>query len=394
MQEDRAEEGLGRRAAVGGAVALGVLLLIGALLILGGEPQAPAPAGGTPAAEASPGADPATGHAPDTAAATPATPTPAMPPPAADAATASRAEENVAPPTFDVARIAAEGTAVLAGRAPAGSTVEVVGNGDLIGTTDAQRGDGAWVLVIQDPLPEGTLELSLVAVLADGNRVPSQEVVLVDVPLRRKPGVPVAEGDIADKPAEAPVAVVTGRSPGADAGPTRILQGPDGAPPAGKDKAGVGLDLVEYGPDGAPVLSGRGPAGAVVRLYLDDVALAETGVGDDGTWRVTPEIPVAPGRYRLRLDAVDAGGKVIARREVPFERARPEAVAGGAGGGEGQTASASNFTVQPGNSLWRIARDRFGDGFRYIDIYRANEGQIRDPDLIYPGQVLELPPPR
>jgi nucleoid-associated protein YgaU len=48
--------------------------------------------------------------------------------------------------------------------------------------------------------------------------------------------------------------------------------------------------------------------------------------------------------------------------------------------------------VQPGNSLWRIARRLFGSGTEYVQIYGANKTLIRDPDLIYPGQVFEVPP--
>jgi nucleoid-associated protein YgaU len=47
--------------------------------------------------------------------------------------------------------------------------------------------------------------------------------------------------------------------------------------------------------------------------------------------------------------------------------------------------------VQPGNSLWRIARRVLGEGMQYVHIYEANQAQIRDPDLIYPGQVFEVP---
>ena len=47
--------------------------------------------------------------------------------------------------------------------------------------------------------------------------------------------------------------------------------------------------------------------------------------------------------------------------------------------------------VQPGNSLWRIARRTMEDGFAYTIIYEANKEQIRDPDLIYPGQIFEIP---
>jgi len=48
--------------------------------------------------------------------------------------------------------------------------------------------------------------------------------------------------------------------------------------------------------------------------------------------------------------------------------------------------------VQPGNSLWRIARRVYGRGTRYTVIYEANRKSIRDPDLIYPGQVFIVPP--
>ncbi len=48
-------------------------------------------------------------------------------------------------------------------------------------------------------------------------------------------------------------------------------------------------------------------------------------------------------------------------------------------------------TVQPGNTLWQIARDRYGEGILYVRVFDANRGQIRDPDLIYPGQVFDLP---
>jgi nucleoid-associated protein YgaU len=45
----------------------------------------------------------------------------------------------------------------------------------------------------------------------------------------------------------------------------------------------------------------------------------------------------------------------------------------------------------PGNSLWRLARRSYGRGIRYVEIYQANRSQIRDPNLIYPGQVLAVP---
>ncbi len=47
--------------------------------------------------------------------------------------------------------------------------------------------------------------------------------------------------------------------------------------------------------------------------------------------------------------------------------------------------------IQPGNSLWRISRVLYGRGLQYTIIYQANKEQIRNPDLIYPGQIFSTP---
>jgi len=81
------------------------------------------------------------------------------------------------------------------------------------------------------------------------------------------------------------------------------------------------------------------------------------------------------------VDAVDARGKVVARVETPFSRAvLAEALP-----------DETSVVVQPGNSLWRIARRVYGKGIRYAVIYEANQDQIRDADLIYPGQIFKVP---
>ncbi len=47
--------------------------------------------------------------------------------------------------------------------------------------------------------------------------------------------------------------------------------------------------------------------------------------------------------------------------------------------------------VQPGRTLWRLALQAYGAGMRYTVIYQANRETIRDPNRIYPGQVLTIP---
>jgi len=88
----------------------------------------------------------------------------------------------------------------------------------------------------------------------------------------------------------------------------------------------------------------------------------------------------------MRADEMSDSGGVASRMETPFQRAYPEDVR------EAQSEdSAPTYTVQPGNSLWVIATSRYGEGNKYTQIFAANQDQIRDPDLIYPGQVFNLP---
>lgn len=49
------------------------------------------------------------------------------------------------------------------------------------------------------------------------------------------------------------------------------------------------------------------------------------------------------------------------------------------------------YTVKPGDCLWNIAKKYYGNGAQYTKIYNANKGKIKNPNLIYPGQVLTIP---
>ena len=50
-----------------------------------------------------------------------------------------------------------------------------------------------------------------------------------------------------------------------------------------------------------------------------------------------------------------------------------------------------SVTVQPGNNLWTLAQAHYGSGVSYTQIFTANRDQLRDPDLIYPGQIFSMP---
>ena len=53
--------------------------------------------------------------------------------------------------------------------------------------------------------------------------------------------------------------------------------------------------------------------------------------------------------------------------------------------------SPRTYTVKRGDCLWNIAKKFYGNGAQYTKIYNANRGKIKNPNLIYPGQVLTIP---
>ncbi len=63
---------------------------------------------------------------------------------------------------------------------------------------------------------------------------------------------------------------------------------------------------------------------------------------------------------------------------------------------EGTTTTAEEesqfYTVQKGDYLSKIAKKVYGDPMKYPLIFEANKPMLKDPDLIYPGQVLRVPP--
>lgn len=160
-----------------------------------------------------------------------------------------------------------------------------------------------------------------------------------------------------------------------------------GAAPQALDQ--IALDSITYEDAGAVALTGRGSADEFVRVYLDNQPVQTTEIGADGQWRA--ELPdVDTGTYTLRVDAVDASGDVTSRVESPFRREDPVALAQAANRAGGPSVI-KVVTVQPGNTLWAIARDRYGEGPAYVKVFEANRDRIRDPDLIYPGQVFSIP---
>ena len=286
-------------------------------------------------------------------------------------------------PTFDVVRVNPRGDAVIAGRAAPNSSVIVRDGQKEVGKAKADA-RGEWVVIPKQPLPKGSRELTLSAKTPNGTPTQSDRNVVIMVP-DQSPSSQKAGTDV-PKRATGALAVLVPRRGKAG---SIVIQKPSGVRPPSLDPrskrvnpaAPVSIDSVDYDDAGNVTISGNAAPRAPLSVYIDN-RHAASGVSDkQGRWRVVPGGELSPGDYTLRVDNVGAGGKVIGRAETQFTRANPA------------TASPANtvVSVEVGNSLWRIARRVYGAGVQYSVIYDANREQIRNPDLIYPGQVFFVP---
>ena len=467
-------------------------------------------------------------------------------------------------PTIDVLRVTLDGTTTLAGRTEPAANVSIRLDGQEVATV-ASGTSGQFATVFTLLPSEAPRLLSLIATLADGTvLLGAESVAVAPIRLPKAPepvqiaaaesvtestAEPIAEAQVEPvaESATQSVAEPEGAEPAAPAALKLTESGVEVMQPAtpvpAEIAAEVSLDVIAYTDSGAVQLAGTGFAGAILRLYLDNIEAASVIVGEDGRWSLTSD-SIAPGLYTLRIDQLDAAGKVTSRLETPFQRETYEALAAAsappaeksaavvqpaaepatepaaaplvvgdatsevpalsdndaatpetslvepdtqgiqsdavaeaepsvaqptapepaapepaapesdvaeiaapesadavattnaapeapatelatasqpqittdttalqapilepttlstqAPGPEApstETAPAASsgpitITVQPGFTLWAIARENFGSGIMYVQVFEANKDKIRNPDLIYPGQVLSVP---
>ncbi|KQV00989.1 peptigoglycan-binding protein LysM [Mesorhizobium sp. Root102] len=275
--------------------------------------------------------------------------------PATDAAApAAPAAAGPIAPSFDVVRVESNGSIVVAGNAAPNTKVEILNGSTVLGSTVAGP-DGAFVIILDDPLKPGDYTIALRATTGDVV-TPSVQTAVVSVPkdaagqvlaMVEEPGKPaelltvpapetkpaaLAAGDQAAAPA-APAAEAPATAPAPAAPAPAVVEAatapaaPATPPAAAVAEPKIVVEAVEI--DGNKIfVAGLADAGRKVRAYANDILLGDAQTSPDGHFLVeaTRDIPV--GSYTIHVDGLDTDGvKVVARAAVPFEREPGEAIA-------------------------------------------------------------------
>jgi nucleoid-associated protein YgaU len=287
-------------------------------------------------------------------------------------------------PSFDVVTVDPSGEAVIAGRAAPNAKVELRDAGKAVGEAAA---DAAGQFVIIPPaLAPGDHSLQLAAGDSKGESETSNTVA-VSVAAQEAKAVAAAPTS-PNGPAPSPLG-------------TRTLATPTSVP-----GSRVAIRSVEADSAGGLVAKGSAEPNATVRLYLNQANLAEAKTQSDGRWSLTIKQGITPGGYVMRADEIGSSANVVASADTPFDY--PDAwaptspaalIAASASPAQPSAsspadpvvASVQTKRVATGHTLWALSQSYYGDPTRYPAIVEANRAQIRNPNLIYPGEVFVVP---
>ncbi|WP_068081913.1 Ig-like domain-containing protein [Polycladidibacter stylochi] len=344
------------------------------------------------------------------------------------------------PPSFDVMRVERSGDAVVAGRTEAGAIVALVANGEVLGKTVANS-NGEFTIVLEKPLDAGDYDITLES-QRDKNSKPiaskqhiavsipedesSEALVVMNAPdapskVLQLPGQqsepkqqiaqkedkkqPEVQPPVKQEPVENSNQSTPAQQPQETLASVEKKTEQTTEPEQQKETAELRVSAVES-ENGKIYVAGVGEPGTDLRLYVGDKYLGQTTTKKDGSWLLEAPKELGNGSIEVRADqmAKDDQAKVVARAQVSFKKSNDQVILkpvsveanASASGSKGNTATENigalpSVIIRRGDNLWTISQRLYGSGFRYTTIYQANDNQIRDPDLIYPGQVFLIP---
>lgn len=288
---------------------------------------------------------------------------------------------------IDIARVQADGMAVFAGRGAPNASIFITENGAIFAQNTINE-QGEWVVLPEQPLSPGAHLLQLEMVTIDGERQRADVSLVVEI----------AEGGD-EKPL---VALV----PQSDNEAPTLLQSPDDdtqtqiaktdeatdkpatqaeqvAEILGQEDIFVQIGSLSWNDDKQLAVHGVASGGDKVTGQIGDLSLDSVILDTSGRWKTQLDgNPFATGdKQLLEIHLRDKTDKSLAQTQLQISAAQ---LAAGLDG-------SLMVVVHKGDALWRIAYRSYGQGVRYVDIFRRNADQITDPDLIYPNQIFAVP---
>tara|TARA_B100000989_G_scaffold288638_1_gene259545 strand:+ start:2392 stop:3339 length:948 start_codon:yes stop_codon:yes gene_type:complete len=257
--------------------------------------------------------------------------------------------------SFDIVRITKEGDTVIAGRSNPNQEVMIFEGEQKLASIKADM-NGEWVWTSETPLKSGVKRLHLKSKNLKNEVILSSQTIIVF---------------LENNEINEPIVLRYGNKSSID---SEILN-------LEKIDDGIILDILTYSEDGRLILSGRTTPKKRVTLYLNKSLFGYSKSNENGFWNFTSKEEIESGKSQLRIDVTNNGELKTFTTTIFNENVDNFKI----------KLKDKVFIVKPGNSLWRIARKTLGGGILYSEIYKKNLMKIKDPNMIFPGQVFDIP---
>ena len=252
--------------------------------------------------------------------------------------------------TFDIVKLDPNGDVIIAGKTLPDTELYLFDGNDKLATLNSDS-HGDWMWMSEDPLKPGIKRFNL-KLSKNKENFSSQNNVIILVE-KNKPKFPkIIKFSSNDN---AGINILTSE----------------------KKLNGLGLDTIEYYEDKKLKISGRATPNSKIELFLSDIVYEETFADLDGVWKIElNEIEFL--KYELKIETHINNEKIAIKTSILEDF-------------KSSLLIEKKIVVEDGNSLWRIAKRTLGGGIYYSEIYKNNIKKINNPDLIFPGQVFNIP---
>ena len=251
--------------------------------------------------------------------------------------------------TFDIVRLDKKGDVVIAGKTIPNIKVDILDGNEILASVFSDS-NGDWVWISEKPLPEGIKRFNLKHFDGEDEFFSHQNIII----LREKNKY--LSSKILRFSKNSSLEIINNNQ--------KIL--------------GLSLDIAEYLDEDSLMLTGRTKPNAKVKLFFSDNFIKDSTSDNRGVWKMELKNFDFTDNNLIITTEIE-GQKIKLKTKIFEKKIDPNFI------------FEKEVIVKNGNSLWRIARKTLGGGVYYSEIYKNNMKEIENPDLIFPGQVFNIP---
>ena len=251
--------------------------------------------------------------------------------------------------TFDIVRLDKTGDVVIAGKTIPNIKVDILDGNEILASVFSDS-NGDWVWISENPLPEGIKRFNLKHFDGEHEFFSHQNIII----LREKNNY--LSSKILKFSKSSSIEIINNNK--------KIL--------------GLSLDIAEYLDEDSLMLTGRTKPNAKVKLFFSDNFIKDSTSDNRGVWKIELKNFEFTDNNLIVTTEIE-GQKIKLKTKIFEKKIDPNFI------------FEKEVIVKNGNSLWRIARKTLGGGVYYSEIYKSNMKEIENPDLIFPGQVFNIP---